>query len=157
MAPCIGKLRRSFRTSTKHHSSWLGPEAFSLHDLALAAAAPGLSTTDLLGARVLATFSDHQPFLTERALGRGALFTVALPTSVEHSNFPLRPAFLALLDHLLDEEAPAARRNAKRGRHGTGSSRLGASVSIDGPRGPLSVHERSAPSGGSTESRYAGR
>src|SRR5450432_4110445 len=93
--------------------AWLGPEAASLHELALRGRA-GLSTTDLLGARILATFSDHQPFLTERALGRGALFTVALSTSVEHSNFPLRPAFLALLDHFLNEAR--TRRDAKRRR-----------------------------------------
>jgi VWA domain-containing protein/aerotolerance regulator-like protein len=127
--------------------SWLGPEAASLHDLALRGRA-GLSTTDLLGARILATFSDRQPFLTERPLGRGALFTVALSTSVEHSNFPLRPAFLALLDHFLNEAR--TRRGATQSVAGTDwQFPLGASVSIDGPRGPLSVHERSAPTGGS--------
>ena len=120
--------------------AWLGPESSSLHDLKLKGRA-GLSTSDLLGARILATFSDNQPFLTERALGRGELFTVALPTSAEHGNFPLRPAFLALLDFFLDEA---------RTRRGATQSVAGsewpfpqsASLSIDGPRGPLTVHER---------------
>ncbi|HET7543408.1 MAG TPA: BatA and WFA domain-containing protein [Polyangiaceae bacterium] len=119
--------------------SWLGPEASSLQDLKLAGRA-GLSTTDLLGGRVLATFSDGQPFLTKRELGRGALFTVALPSSVEHGNFPLRPAFLALLDHFLAEA---------RARHGAAQSVAGsewtfpasASVTLEGPRGPLALHE----------------
>jgi von Willebrand factor type A domain/Aerotolerance regulator N-terminal len=126
--------------------SWLGPEASSLHDLALKGRA-GLSTTDLLGARVLTVFSDHQPFLTERALGRGALFTVALSTSVEHSNFPLRPAFLALLDHFLDEAH--TRRGATQSVAGTDwLFPSGATVTIEGPGGVLAVHERAAAAGG---------
>jgi hypothetical protein len=119
--------------------AWLGPEASSLQDLKLAGRA-GLSTTDLLGGRILATFADGQPFLTKRELGRGALFTVALPSSVEHGDFPLRPAFLALLDYFLTEA---------RARHGAAQSVAGtewtfpasASVSLEGPRGLLSMHE----------------
>jgi hypothetical protein len=126
--------------------SWLGPEAASLHDLALRGRA-GLGTADLLGARILATFSDHQPFLTERALGRGALFTVALSTSVEHSNFPLRPAFLALLDYFLNQAR--TRRGAMQSVAGSDwVFPLNASVSIEGPRGPLPVHEQAAAPGG---------
>jgi len=108
----------------------------------------GLSTSDLLGARVLATFADGQPFLTERELGRGALFTVALPTSVEHGNFPLRPAFLALLDHFLDE-ARDHRGATQSVAGGEWTFPLGASIAIDGPRGPLAVHERARAAGGS--------
>jgi Mg-chelatase subunit ChlD len=138
--------------------AWLGPEAASLHDLALRGRA-GLATTDLLGARILATFSDHQPFLTARNLGRGALFTVALSTSVEHSNFPLRPAFLALLDHFLGEAR--TRRGATQSVAGSDwPFPLAESVSIDGPRGPLAVRERSAPAGGSQKAAtpaFAGR
>lgn len=125
--------------------AWLGPEASSLQDLKLTGRA-GLGTTDLLGGRILATFGDGQPFLTKRELGRGALFTVALPTSVEHGNFPLRPAFLALLDYFLTEA---------RTRHGAAQSvagsewtfPLGASVAIEGPRGPLPVREAARSSG----------
>ena len=127
--------------------AWLGPEASSVRDLKLAGRA-GLSTSDLLGARVLATFADGQPFLTERELGRGALFTVALPTSVEHGNFPLRPAFLALLDHFLDE-ARDHRGATQSVAGGEWTFPLGASIAIDGPRGPLAVHERARAAGGS--------
>ncbi len=130
--------------------SWLGPEASSLHDLALRGRA-ALGTSDLLGARVLATFSDRQPFLSERALGRGALFTVALSTSVEHSNFPLRPAFLALLDYFLNEAQ--SRRGAAQSVAGSDwQFPATANVVIEGPSGSLPVHERAAASGGPQKS-----
>ena len=130
--------------------AWLGPEAGSLRDLKLKGRA-GLSTSDLLGARILATFVDGQPFLTARALGRGELFTVALPTSVEHGNFPLRPAFLALLDHFLDEAR--TRRGATQSV--AGSEWLfpqNANVAIEGPRGSLTVQERAPAPGGAQKS-----
>jgi hypothetical protein len=130
--------------------AWLGAEASSLQDLKLRGRA-GLSTTDLLGARVLATFSDGQPFLTKRELGRGVLFTVALPTSVEHGNFPLRPAFLALLDHFLNEAR--TRRGAAQSVAGSEwSFPLGASVSIEGPRGPIAVREATRAAGSAQKS-----
>jgi len=126
--------------------AWLGPEASSLLDLKLRGRA-SLSTTDLLGGRVLAAFSDGQPFLTKRELGRGALYAVALPTSVEHGNFPLRPAFLALLDYFLDEAR--TRRGAAQSVAGSEwTFSLGSNVSIDGPSGVLAVHERARASGG---------
>ena len=130
--------------------AWLGPEANSVHDLKLSGRA-GLSTSDLLGARILATFTDGQPFLTERELGRGALFTVALPTSVEHGNFPLRPAFLALLDHFLHEAR--RRRGATQSVAGSEwSFPNGASITIEGPRGALVAHERAQGSGAALKS-----
>lgn len=125
--------------------AWLGAEASSLQDLKLQGHAD-LSTTDLLGGRILATFADGPPFLSRRELGRGTLFTVALPTSVEHGNFPLRPAFLALLDFFLDEAR--THRGAAQSVAGIDwTFPLGASVSIEGPLGPLSVQERARASG----------
>ena len=126
--------------------AWLGAEAASVGDLKLRGRA-GLSTTDLLGAKILANFVDGQPFLTERAVGRGALFTLALPTSVEHGNFPLRPAFLALLDFFVSE----ARTRSGAAQSLAGSEwlfPLGAKVSLEGPLGPLAAQERTATSGG---------
>ena len=125
--------------------AWLGPEASSLQDLKLQGHAD-LSTTDLLGGRVLATFADGPPFLTKRELGRGTLFTVALPSSVEHGNFPLRPAFLALLDFFLDE-ARTRRGSAQSVAGNDWTFPLGTSVTIEGPRGPLAVQERTRGSG----------
>jgi len=125
--------------------AWLGPEAGSLQDLKLQGHAD-LSTTDLLGGRILATFADGPPFLTKRELGRGTLFTVALPTSVEHGNFPLRPAFLALLDFFLDE-ARTHRGAAQSVAGNDWTFPLGANVTIEGPRGSLAVQERARASG----------
>ena len=125
--------------------SWLGPEAFGLLDLKLRGRA-GLSTSDLLGAKILATFADGQPFLTERSLGRGALYTVAVPSSVEHGNFPLRPAFLALLDYFLAEAR--TRRGAAQSLAGSEwTFPVGANVTVEGPRGSVAVHERAQASG----------
>ena len=125
--------------------SWLGPEADSLRDLKLKGRA-GLGASDLLGARVLGTFADGQPFLTERRSGRGELFSVALPTSAEHGNFPLRPAFLALLDYFLDEAR--TRRGATQSVAGSEwLFPLTANVAVVGPSGPLTAHERAAAGG----------
>ncbi len=88
----------------------LGPEASGLASLAprgrvpLSGALPG-------GARVLARWTDGDPFLFERELGRGLVMTAALPASPRESDFALRPAFLALLAHAIDE---AARRHGPR-------------------------------------------
>jgi hypothetical protein len=125
--------------------SWLGPEAASVRELGLHGRA-GLAAADLLGAKVLATFSDNQPFLTERTLGRGDIFTVALPTSLEPSDFPLRPAFLALLDYFVREAST---------RRGVTQSIAGsewlfpanANVAIEGPRGKLVASEHPAAGG----------
>jgi hypothetical protein len=54
-------------------------------------------------ARVLARFVGGQPLLLERGLGRGLLLVGALPTSLEESDFALRPAFLALLDRVVHQ------------------------------------------------------
>jgi hypothetical protein len=125
--------------------SWLGPEAASLRDLRLHGRA-GLAAADLLGAKIVGKFADDQPFLTEREVGRGALLTCALPTSIERSDFPLRPAFLALLDHWLS--LATTRRGVTQSV--AGSEWLfpsGANVTIDGPRGPLVARDYLAPGG----------
>ena len=128
--------------------AWLGPEAAGLSDLAPHGRA-GLAGSDLLGARILATFSDGQPFLTERSLGRGALLTLALPSSVERSNFPLRPAFLALLDFFV-AEARTRRGATQTVAGGQWLFPLNANVSIEAPGGVL-VPVREQASAGSTQ------
>jgi hypothetical protein len=91
------------------------------------------------GARVTATWSDGAPFIVERELGRGLVTTITLPSSVEVSDFALRPGFVALIDHLLD--TARRRRGLTTSVAGTtwvfGSER----PVIVGPDGPLRLVE----------------
>jgi Mg-chelatase subunit ChlD len=117
---------------------WLGPEARSLGDLK----PQGRTLLDpgqAKGASVRATWSDGAPFIVERELGRGLVTTVTLPSSVEVSDFALRPGFVALVDHFID----VARR-----RRGLTTSVAGATwvfgserPNIVGPDGPLHLVE----------------
>ncbi|HEY2408510.1 MAG TPA: VWA domain-containing protein [Polyangiaceae bacterium] len=125
--------------------AWLGPEGQSFSGLSPRGHV-SLLAADLLGARTLATFSDGDPFLTERALGKGLIFTLALPTDPAQSDLVFRPGFVALLDHFLDEA---------RQRRGAGKSVAGSEwtfdaaskVTIRGPRGPVDVSERALVNG----------
>jgi hypothetical protein len=54
------------------------------------------------GAAMLARWSDGPPLLFRRQLGRGALFALTLPLSTDESDLALRPAFIALLDRLIN-------------------------------------------------------
>jgi hypothetical protein len=79
---------------------WLGEEAGSLGELTrLGRARMDAALPD--GAQVTALWDDGAPFLIERSLGRGVLLSIALPASVDQSDLALRPAFIALLDHVL--------------------------------------------------------
>ena len=70
--------------------------------------------------------------------GSGLVITAGLPAGVEHSDFTLRPAFLALLDHAISEAEQ---------RRGPGLSAVGdrwtfateKAVSIEGPAGPVAL------------------
>jgi hypothetical protein len=53
-------------------------------------------------AEVLCTFSDGEPLLLRRTLGRGAIYVTTLPFDLETSDLPVRPAFLTLLDRFSD-------------------------------------------------------
>ncbi len=52
---------------------------------------------------VLTRWSDGRPFIARRSIGRGSAYVVGLPVTASESDFALRPAFLALLQHLLQE------------------------------------------------------
>ncbi|MDI3288102.1 VWA domain-containing protein [Polyangium sp. 15x6] len=52
-------------------------------------------------ADMLARWDDGAPLLLRRSLGRGAVFALSLPLTVDESDFVLRPAFLALLDRFV--------------------------------------------------------
>ena len=119
---------------------WLGSEAPSLADLRPHGRAR-LDAGDLGDSKIIARWSDQKPWLLERSLGRGALYAVALPTSVEQSDFALRPGFLALLDYFLEQ---ATRRSGpKRSTAGSEWSVPGAKPSVIGPEGPVAIRESS--------------
>lgn len=52
---------------------------------------------------VLTRWSDGRPFIARRSIGRGSAYVVGLPVAASESDLALRPAFLALLQHLLQE------------------------------------------------------
>lgn len=127
--------------------AWLGAPGASLADLAPRGRAR-LDSALPAGAKVVARWDDGQPFLVERQLGRGLALTVALPTSPDESDLALRPGFLALLEHVVEQ---AERRTGpKRSVAGTPWSFPAASKSeVEGPEGPL----KSEASGGGAEAQ----
>ncbi len=112
---------------------WLGSAGSSLQALAphgrarLEGAIPS-------GAEVTARWSDGEPWMLETPRGRGLVLTFGLPVSPNQSDVALRPGFLALLEHTLDE---ALRRTGpRRTPAGIAWSFVGQdSVEIDGPGG----------------------
>lgn len=84
--------------------------------------------------RVVGRWSDGAPWLLERTLGRGLAFVLTMPTSPAESDLALRPAFLALLDTVV--EAARARTGAVRGDVGRPWAFEGArSLEVRGPGG----------------------
>lgn len=82
--------------------AWLGAEAESLQDISPKGRAR-LDSALLPGAEVVGRWSDGKVLVTRQERGRGLLFSVGLPVSVQVSDLPLRPAFLGLLDHVVGE------------------------------------------------------
>jgi hypothetical protein len=116
---------------------WLGEEASSL-DALTRGGRMRLDGAGLPGSVTAATWRDGVPFLLRRNVGSGLVLTAGLPVAVEHSDFALRPAFLALLDHVIGE----AEQRRGPGAALVGSSwtfPAGAQVTIQGPDGPLPV------------------
>lgn len=122
---------------------WLGAEAGTLLRVARSGRMR-LDGAELPGTTVVAAWSDGLPFLTSRRVGAGLVLTAGLPASVEHSDFALRPAFLALLDHVVREAEQ---------RRGPGLSAVGqpwtfpagAAVRIEGPGGELGLVPEGCP------------
>jgi hypothetical protein len=81
---------------------WLGVEAEGLKELAPKGRAR-LDSALLPGAEVVGRWSDGKVLVTKLQRGRGLLFSVGLPVSIDVSDLSLRPGFLALLDHMVDE------------------------------------------------------
>jgi hypothetical protein len=119
--------------------AWLGPEAAAFADLNPRGRAH-LEGAELPGARIRARWSDGAAFLFERDVERGLVITVGLPSSAEDSDLPLRPGFLALLDHVLE----LARQRSGPDRSPPGTAwRFSASqkAEIRGPAGRLAPAE----------------
>lgn len=74
----------------------LAESAPSLADLGASRRAV-LAPEDVRGLEVLVEWTDGQPLVARRTMGRGELWLVTLPFSVDASDLALRPAFLALL------------------------------------------------------------
>ncbi len=119
----------------------LADSAESLSDLGATRRAV-LSPADAAALEPLAKWTDGALLLGRRAMGRGELWVVSLPFSLEVSDIALRPAFLSLLHAwlkvALDHAAPL------RGQVGLPWSFPGAgSVRVEGPSGPLEVTRES--------------
>ncbi len=118
---------------------WLGAEAQSLADLAPRGRAR-LAGIEMPGAQVAARWDDGEPWLLESNQGRGLLLTAGLPSSVEQSDFALRPGFLAMLTHVTEQ---ALRRRGPR-RSVAGSHWVfpaGSTVEALGPGGKAPVRD----------------
>jgi Mg-chelatase subunit ChlD len=128
--------------------SWLGPEAAALAELRPRGRAQ-IEGADLPGARIRARWSDGSAFLFERDHERGLVLTLGLPSSADESDFPLRPAFLALLDHVI--ELARERSGPQRSSPGT-AWRFSASqrTEIRGPGGRLAPAEAEPSDSGRT-------
>lgn len=101
-----------------------------------------LSQADAAMFQPLASWTDGAPLVARRAMGRGEIWIVSLPFSLDTSDLALRPAFLALLHEwlmvALDHAAPL------RGQVGASWIFPGArSVRVEGPSGPLVVARES--------------
>lgn len=97
-----------------------------------------LDGMEIEGSRAIGRWSDSVPWLLQRHLGRGLALTVGLPVSPEVSDLPLRPAFLALLDHVLHQAD--LRKGARRSIAGAAWTFDGVKrATVDGPEGPVQV------------------
>lgn len=118
---------------------WLGSERMSLGHLTRTGRVR-LDGAEIEGAEVVGSWEDGRPFLLERPLERGVVVSVGLPVSVEASDWALRPAFLAFLDHVL--KLAQARANPAITAAGVPWIFRGARrVTIEGPDGALPIAE----------------
>lgn len=125
----------------------LGPSARSLEDVS----PKGRAALDLPATRdaeMLAKWTDGKPFLFRRAMGRGAVFVVTLSLRLADSDFVLRPAFLSVLDRVVDSaRSRGGARLVEAGRSWTfdGYQAVEASyvpASLDQPARPLPTTDR---------------
>lgn len=118
----------------------LGPEARSLSELRQTGRAR-LDAADLPGTLVRGKWNDGVPFLFERAVGRGTVLTLGLPTTLDVSDLAIRPGFLALLELITREtRTRSGPRRAHAGAAWTFPSQV--NVTVDGPPAVQKAIER---------------
>jgi hypothetical protein len=116
-------------------ATFFGEAASSLADLAPQGRAR-LAEQDVSTFEPLLKWSDGAPLLARRARGRGAIWLITLPFSVEASDLALRPGFLALLEAFVTEAKQRA--TPRRGPVGVPWAFAGArEVDVQGPAGPI--------------------
>jgi hypothetical protein len=97
-----------------------------------------LASDDARAFDALVKWSDGEALVARRTVGRGEAWVVTLPFTVDASDLPLRPAFLALLDAWL--QAAKQRAVARRSDVGTAWKFVGArDVRVVGPQGDVPV------------------
>lgn len=118
-----------------------GEAAEGLQDLAPHKRATVDASAATEPAKVMARWEDGSPWLIERPLGRGVAYVLTLPTSPDESDLALRPAFLGLLERVVD--SAKARTGASRTVVGQPWIFEGArSLEVMGPAGaPISASE----------------
>lgn len=124
-------------------SAALAEAATSLGELAAKGRAT-LAPDDASGFDTMLRWSDGAPLVLRRGRGRGEVWLVTLPFSVEASDLPLRPGFLSLLDLVVTD---AKERSAPlRGDVGAPWAFAGArQVEAEGPTGRVgSVRDEGA-------------
>jgi len=126
-------------------ASWIGSEAESLKELSPRGRAR-FEVSESSRARVVARWDDAVPFMIELNRGRGLLWTLGLPSSVDHSDFALRPGFVALLSQLAEQAAH--RKGQKSTLAGVPwSFPAGSSIEVVGPNGREEVRDVQRPEG----------
>lgn len=103
---------RSAELDTTSLALLFGAEASSL-DALQQLGRMRLDAAELPNTIIRGRWTDGVPWLFERHIGLGSVFTVGLPSTLEQSELALRPGFLALLDVVLEQSR--ARSGAKRG------------------------------------------
>jgi hypothetical protein len=85
------------------------------------------------------TWSDGMPFLGRRELGKGEALVLTLPLSLDESDLPLRPGFLALLDAFV---VRARARSSPRRSEAGATFQVPDGAVVEGPHGRIALtHE----------------
>jgi hypothetical protein len=127
----------------KSELAFLGSAGNSLEDVAPRGRVR-LQGATLPGTDVVVHWSDGVPWMLERAVGRGRVWTLGLPSSVAESDLALRPGFMALLDALVHKARQSSGQRVSSA--GTAWHFEDQKARVVGPEGPL-VAEPTAQAG----------